>query len=108
MTPIQAVLLGFVIVAIPLHMMFFRRLQLRCPKEWQRLGSPNPFLPNDARTGWRLTKYVMGAGFKHLPETSLVRLGRILCVLEWIWVSAWVLYIALVLFVAIPAWLHWI
>jgi hypothetical protein len=108
MTPIQVIVLAFAIVGIALHITLFRRLQLRCPDEWQRLGSPNPFLPNDVRTGWRLSKYVMRCGFRHLPETSLVRLGHILCVLEWIWVSGWSLYIALVLFVAIPAWLHWI
>jgi hypothetical protein len=78
--PISAVLLGFAVVGIGLRIISFRRLQLRCPEEWQRLGSPNPFLPNDARTGWRLTKYVMRGGFRHLPETSLVRLGHILCV----------------------------
>jgi len=34
-----------------LHMFFMRRLQLQCHDEWERLGSPNPFLPNDAKTG---------------------------------------------------------
>lgn len=108
MTPIAAVVAAFAVAGILVHITFFRRLQVRCPDEWQRLGSPNPFLMNDMRTGWRLTRYVMSGEFRKLPEMNVVRLGRILRVLEWIWVSAWVLYTAVVLFIAIPAWLHWI
>jgi len=96
------------VVGISLHILFMRRLQLQCRDEWERLGSPNPFFPNDAQTGWRLTKYVMSGAFETLPNTRVVRLGRILRVFEWVWVCGWVLYILLVLFVAVPAWLHWI
>jgi hypothetical protein len=95
-------------LGISLHILFMRRLQLQCPDEWERLGSPNPFLPNDARTGWRLTKYVMGGAFESLPDKGVVRVGRVLRTFEWLWICGWLLYIALVLFVAIPAWLHWI
>jgi hypothetical protein len=72
------------------------------------LGSPNPFLPNDVVTGRALTNYIMRGRFAHIRDHGVVTLGWVLCVLEGIWVSAWTLYIALVLFVAIPAWLHWI
>jgi hypothetical protein len=108
MTPIQASVAALAVLGISLHIWFMRRLQLECPDEWERLGSPNPFLPNDMKTGWRLTKYVMRGAFETLPEKRVVRLGRILRVFEWFWVCGWGLYIALVLFVAIPAWLHWI
>ena len=108
MTPLQTSVLVLAIIGISLHIWFMRRLQLLCPDEWERLGSPNPFLPNDMKTGWRLTKYVMRGAFETLPDKRVVRLGRMLRVFEWFWVCCWGLYIGLVLFVAIPAWLHWI
>jgi hypothetical protein len=108
MSPIGIGVAALAVIGISLHILFMQRLQLQCPDEWVRLGSPNPFLPNDARTGWRLTKYVMRGAFETLPDKRVVQLGRILRVFEWLWVCGWTLYIALVLFVAIPAWRHWI
>lgn len=72
----------FAIVAIAIHMMFFRRLQLRCPEEWERLGSAKPFLPNDVRTGRVLTNYIMRGRFAHIRDHGVVTLGWVLCVLE--------------------------
>ncbi len=94
------------VLGIALHMFFMRKLQLQCPDEWERLGAPNPFLPNDPQTSWRLTKYVMGGAFKALPDKRVVRLGRILRVFEWLWVCGWTFYILLVAFVLIPLWLR--
>ena len=65
----------FAIVAIAIHMMFFRRLQLRCPEEWERLGSAKPFLPNDVRTGRVLTNYIMRGRFAHIRDHGVVTLG---------------------------------
>src|SRR6266404_6037065 len=105
MNPLEATVALLAVVGISLHVLFMRRLQLRCPQEWQRLGSPNPYLANDVRTSWRLTKYVLSGRFRQLPEASVVRLGHTLRIFGWIWFSGWGLYIALILFVAIPAWL---
>jgi hypothetical protein len=106
MTTIGLSVAALALLGISLHIIFMRRLQFQCRDEWQRLGSPNPFLPNDLQTGWRLTKYVMGGAFESLPDKSVVRLGRVLRAFEWLWVCAWALYIALVLFVAVPLWLR--
>ena len=72
MTPVQVTVALLALVAISLHVLFMRRLQLRCPEEWHLLGSPNPYLANDIRTSWRVTNYVMSGGFRQLPEVSLV------------------------------------
>jgi hypothetical protein len=74
----------FAIVAIAIHMTFFRRLQLRCLEEWERLGLPNPYLPNDVKTGRLLTRYIMRGSFAHIRDPGVVVLGWVLCVLEWI------------------------
>ena len=103
MSTVAVIVAALAAVGISLHIWFMRRLQVQCPDEWERLGSPNPFLPNDMKTGWRLTKYVMRGAFETLPDRRVVRLGRTLRVFEWFWVCGWGLYIALVLFVAIPA-----
>jgi hypothetical protein len=106
MTPIQVTLAASAIVGISLHILFIRRLQQRCPDEWERLGSPNPLLPNNLQTGWRLTKYVLGGAFEHVSHKGVVRLGRILRLFEWVWVCGWLFYIGLVLFVVVPLWLR--
>jgi len=77
MTP-SNVVIGLAIIGIALHMLFFYRTQRDCRQEWARLGSPNPFLPNDARTGWEITKYVLTGCFDRLPDKKLVNLGRLL------------------------------
>jgi hypothetical protein len=94
------------VLGIALHIFFMRKLQLQCPDEWERLGSPNPFLPNDPQTSWRLTKYVMSGAFETLPDRGVVRVGRILRVFEWSWVCGWTLYIALIAFVMVPLWVR--
>src|SRR4051794_23488909 len=89
MSTIAVALAALAAIGISLHIVFMRRLQLYCPDEWERLGSPKPFSPNDAKTGWRLTKYVMRGAFETLPDKRLVRLGRILRMFEWLWVCGW-------------------
>ena len=87
-------------------MLFFYRLRLRCPAEWERLGSPDPFLPEDVATGWRLTKYIMRAGFGHLEDRGLIALGRVLCVLEWVWTVGWAVLVGLALIAILLSWFH--
>jgi hypothetical protein len=94
------------VLGIALHIFFMRKLQLKCPDEWERLGSPNPFLPNDPQTSWRLTKYVMGGAFETLPDKGVVRVGQILRVFEWSWVCGWTSYVALIAFVMVPLWVR--
>jgi len=55
MSPIGISVAALAIVGISLHIFFMRRLQLLCPDEWERLGSPNPFFSfcrTMLRTGW--------------------------------------------------------
>ena len=49
-------------------MLFFYRLRRDCHREWVRLGPPNPFLPNDAKSGWEITKYILTGCFERLPD----------------------------------------
>lgn len=95
------------LLGIGLNLLFLRWLQLRCPDEWERLGSPS-IIVQDMSTGWRLTKYILGGHFRHLDEASVVRLGKLVRVFDWLWTLGWAAYVGLVLFVGIPLWLHWI
>ncbi len=82
MTP-PAIIIGLAIIGIAIHMLFFNRLRRDCGQEWVRLGSPNPFLPNDARTGWEITKYVLTDCFERVPNKKVVSLGRLLRYYMW-------------------------
>ncbi len=77
-----AIIIGLAIIGIAIHMLFFNRLRRDCGQEWVRLGSPNPFLPNDARTGWEITKYVLTGCFERVPDKKVVSLGRLLPILH--------------------------
>ena len=63
-------ILGLAVIAIALHVLFFYRLRRDFRQEWVRMGSPNPFLPNDARSGWEITKYILTGSFRRLPDKS--------------------------------------
>jgi hypothetical protein len=97
---------GVAVVGIALPMLFLRRVQMRCPADWERLGLLSPILPHDVRTGWRLTKYIMRGRFAHLEDRGLIALGRLLCVLSWIWTLGWAMVIGLVSLAIILSWLH--
>ena len=87
----------FVIIAVigvALHMLFFYRLRRDCHHEWVRLGSPNPFLVNDAKLAFEIAKYVLTGSFEGLPDGRLVKLGRLLRYYEWFYVMG---FFALVL-----------
>jgi hypothetical protein len=73
MSPITISVAALAALGISFHIPFMRRLQLQCPDEWERLGSPSPFLMNGMKTGWRLMKYVMRGAFETLPDK---RVGR--------------------------------
>src|SRR5437588_4007091 len=66
------------IVGISLHIVFFIRLKRRFADEWSRLGCPNFLWPTDIRSGGLLMKYVLGGGFSHLPDKTLVMIGQLL------------------------------
>lgn len=82
-------------IGIALHILFFYRLRRDCSEEWMRLGSPNPFLPNDSRSGWEITKYVLSGGFEQLADRRLVKLGRVLRYYEWFCVLAFCGFVVL-------------
>ncbi len=83
-----SVITSLAIIGIALHILFFYRLRRDCRDEWIDLGSPNPFLPNDARSGWAITKYVLSGSFERLPDKRLVKLGRVLRYYEWFYIIA--------------------
>jgi len=89
MTP-PAIIIGLSIVGIAIHMLFFYRLRRDCRQEWVRLGSPNPFLPNDARTGWEITKYVLTGCFERVHDQKFVNLGRLLRYYTWFYLITFV------------------
>ena len=94
MTP-SSIIIGLAIIGIALHVLFFYRLRRDCREEWIRLGSPNPFLPNNARSGWAITKYILGGSFKRVPDKKLVKLGRVLQYYEWFFVLGFVGFVLL-------------
>lgn len=85
MTP-SGIIIVLAAIGIGLHMLFFYHLRRACHEEWMRLGSPNPFLPNDARSGWEITKYVLSGAFERLPHRGVVRLGRVIQYYEWFYI----------------------
>jgi hypothetical protein len=91
MTP-AAIFIGLAIVGIALHILFFYRLRRDCRQEWARLGSPNPFLPNDIRTGWEIAKYILTGCFERLPDKKLVNLGRLLRLYECFYLVAFLTF----------------
>jgi len=92
---LPSVIIGLAAIGIGLHMSFFYKLRRDCYDEWTRLGSPNPFLPNDPRQGWQITKYILGGTFERLPDRRLVTLGRVLRCYEWLYVLALVIFVLL-------------
>jgi hypothetical protein len=73
-------------------MLFFYRLRRVCHQEWVRLGSPNPFPPDDARAGWEITKYILTGCFEQPPNKRLVTLGRLLRYYERFYVLAFLVF----------------
>ena len=92
---LPSVIIALAVIGIGLHMLFFYRLRRDCYDEWTRLGSPNPFLPNDPGAGWQITKYVLGGGFEGLSDKRLVTLGRLLRCYEWFYVVVFVGFVLL-------------
>jgi hypothetical protein len=86
------IIIGLAIIGIVLHMLFFYRLRRDCHQEWVRLGSPNPFLSNDARAGWEITKYILTGCFEQPPNKSLVTLGRLLRYYERFYMLAFLVF----------------
>ena len=91
MTP-SSIIIGLAIVGIALHMLFFYRLRRDCHREWVRLGPPNPFLPNDPKSGWEITKYILTGCFERLPDKQLVKLGRPLRYYEWFYIIPFLMF----------------
>jgi hypothetical protein len=85
-------------IGIALHILFFYRLKRDCHSEWVRLGSPNPFLPNDVESSRIITKYILRGYFERLPNKGLVRLGRVLRYYEWFFIIAFLGFALLFLY----------
>src|SRR5258708_30320456 len=81
--PPTGIIIGVEVFGMEIHMLFLNRLRRDCGQEWVRLGSPNPFLPNDARTGSESTKYVLTGCFERVPDKKVVSLGRLLRYYRW-------------------------
>ena len=41
------------------------------------------FSPDNIRTGWEITKYILTGCFERLPDNKLVKLGRLLRLYDW-------------------------
>jgi len=97
-----SVFTGLTMIGVGLHMLFFYRLRRDCPEEWVRLGSPNPFLPNNAQMGWVITKYVLLGRFERLPDKRLVNVGRALRCYDWFYITGFFALTAVFFYAVFP------